>query len=93
MLEAENPKLVVNPGNSIKEPKSRLYRIWVELYDMVKCQVISPGAPVHCVISCAQFKSEPQKAKWKKEKKVWKWPITVVEPLNEKGMIFPEDLT
>ena len=59
----------------MKDPKTRNYQLWVDLYELIKCDVVSEGSPVWCIISIGRKESERQVAKPATNGKqyYWKW--------------------
>ena len=65
----------------MKEPKTRDYQIWVDLYDLVGCEEISEGSEVWAVVKIGGEKpSERHHAAWydKKGKKFYRWKVNQV---------------
>lgn len=55
--------------------------MWVDLYDLINCDVISKGAPVRLVISIGPYKTDPVDAKYKQITNSYKFPQVQVPAL------------
>ena len=57
VISNEKPQLMVQQGNPVTEPRQRLYKLWVELYDIIRCQVVEPGSQVYAVVTVGRYHS------------------------------------
>ena len=93
MISNDRPQLRSEPGNPIKEPRIRLYRLWVEMYDLIRVQVIPEGSSVFAVVSIGKQNSEESAFKYKGSQ-IYKCREKVVPEMGSKeGLKFPLDLS
>ena len=82
----ERPQLNAGQANPIKEPKSMLYQLWIDLYDLINCDVVSPGSTIWVEISMGKYQEgikEKILLKWKNRTKSYRFPGVKVETLKE----------
>ena len=95
LISNERPQLAAGTADPIKEPKTRHYQLWVDLYELIKCDVIAADSPVWVVISIGRQKSDRQVAKPVRKSKCsyWKWPKKQRQVPAMVEMLFPSDLS
>ena len=67
----------------MRDPKTRDYQIWVDLYDLVGCEAISDDEDIWAVVTIGTYKSERHHANWNKKKKFYRWKINQVPKMEE----------
>jgi len=84
MTSNEKPQLNQGQANAIKEPKIRHYQLWIDLYSLIKCDIIQEGAPVWAQISIGSKRTkDPIVAKYKPKKKAYVWKKVSVDALED----------
>ena len=75
IYSSERPQLANIAANPVRPPKSRTYQLWVDLYDLIDCDVIPSDSPIWAVISIGRSKSDkaPAKAKKKGNTSFWRF--------------------
>lgn len=95
LISNERPQLAAGAGTAFKEPKTRHYQLWVDLYELIKCDVIAAGSPVWVRVSIGKQEERSQSAKPVVNDKCayWKWPRKQREVPAITEMLFPSDLS
>ena len=57
LISNDRPQLKNDQTNPMREPNTRSYQLWVDMYDLVGCEVVSDGSPLWCIISIGPKKS------------------------------------
>lgn len=66
MISNEKPQLMSQPmPDPVTEPRTRLYKMWVEFYDIIRCQVIEPGSKIYAMVTVGKYWSPRAYFKYK----------------------------
>lgn len=83
LISNERPKFNQGQGGKMREPKTRDYQIWVDLYDLVGCEAISEDSDIWAVVTIGGANiSERHHATWKNKKKYYQWKNPQVPALE-----------
>ena len=96
MLSNERPQFKKEPAPNITDPKTRLYKLWVELYDIVRVAVIPEGSKVIAKVSIATHDSKEVEFKYKAAKDLYSYKLKEVPEMlgnKEEGIELPHDLS
>lgn len=63
----EYPNLACMTSSPLKEPKTANYLLWVDLYEWINCDFTSKGENLWVEVTIGANKSDPIKAKYKKQ--------------------------
>ena len=67
----------------MRDPKTRDYQIWVDLYDLVGCEAISDDEDIWAVVTIGTYSSVRHHAVWYKKKKFYRWKENQVPKMEE----------
>lgn len=98
LVTSERPMLGDSIAPAIKEPTPQNYQMWVDLYDIINCDLVDPEDTLWVVISIGPIESGRIEAKWNKKMKGWRFkngdqPFNAVQDDNLVEMSFPQDLS
>ena len=94
IVSNDKPQLSSQAAIGVKDPRFRLYRLWVDVFDLMRCQVIPPGSKVVVVGTVAKYKTVDWPAKYNRKQDCYRWAeAQVPEILPDEGIKLPLDLS
>lgn len=57
----------------MREPPADLYQLWVDIYELISCELISKGDPCWIVVSIGTNNLEPAHLKYSEKKKAYRY--------------------
>jgi hypothetical protein len=89
MVTNERPQLQSAQGNAVREPPAENYQLWVDLYELVSCELISKGDPCWIIVSMGNNALEPQHLTYSEKKKCYRFKAIQVE--TKRPIVLPTD--
>ena len=70
-------------GNAVKEPKTTLYQIWVDVYEFINCELVSKGSPLWIIVSMGDCELDRVDLEWKEKYQGYRYkPIQVPKKVD-----------
>ena len=94
LVANERPQLNAGQASAIKEPKTMAYQLWVDLYDLVDCDIVSSGSTIWVEVSMGWHRTGVQEKivlKYKSRTNSYRYPPVKVPALEQ--LVLPYDFT